>query len=94
MVYHQDIETNMSIDELIEALTKAKAELGGDTIVTVEGPYGELNGISLVNSNYAYDNGSGGFEFAGFDKNDIELLEDEDSENEDVVTVVTLGTGM
>lgn len=93
MNYHQDIESNMSIDELIEALTKAKAELGGETIVTVEGPYGELNGISLVNSNYAYDNGSGGFEFAGFDKDDIELLENEDPEG-DLVTVVTLGTGM
>lgn len=86
MIYHQDIETNMSIDELIEALTKAKAELGGETIVTVEGPYGELNGISLVNSNYAYDNGSEGFEFAGDP--------DEGEEDEDVVTVVTLGTGM
>ena len=86
MIYHQDIETNMSIDELIEALTKAKAELGGETIVTVEGPYGELNGISLVNSNYAYDNGSEGFEFAGDP--------DEDSEDGDVVTVVTLGTGI
>jgi len=86
MIYHQDIETNMSIDELIEALTKAKKELGGETIVTVEGPYGELNGISLVNSNYAYDNGSEGFEFAGDP--------DEDEEDEDVVTVVTLGTGM
>lgn len=86
MVYHQDIETNMSIDELIEALTKAKKELGGETIVTVEGPYGELNGISLVNSNYAYDNGSGEFEFAGDP--------DEDEEDGDIVTVVTLGTGM
>ena len=79
----------MSIDELIEALTKAKKELGGETIVTVEGPYGELNGISLVNSNYAYDNGSGGFELTGYSDE-----ENEDFDDGDVVTVVTLGTGM
>ena len=65
MIYAGNSEENFTIDDLIEALQKARKDLGGDAFVTLEDSSGEIRGIQAIASNYALDIGSGVFEWTG-----------------------------